>query len=137
MILKDGLLVESLPNKSHELTLSGKIIPMWLIVFDQDPTKAYLCASKNKVLASVEGAIRGTYGDESDSLAPPVIREIDRTWGQAFISLKCPPSLDLFIHRLEIDKHNPLCRILLECYDALPCGALRTKIAQLFVDIPA
>jgi hypothetical protein len=137
MTLKDELPVGSLPNKSHELTINGKIIPMWLIVFDQDPTKAYLCTSKNKVLASVEGAIRGTYGDESDLLAPPVIREIERTWGQSFISLRCPPSLDLFIHRLEIDKHNPICRILLECYDALPYDALRAKIAQLFVDAPA
>jgi hypothetical protein len=121
-------------NSCSEQILDDKVIPLWLIVFDQDPTKAYLCTTKNKVLASVEGAIRGTYGDEADFLAPPVINQIDKTWGQSFISLKCPPSLDLFVHRLEIDKHNPIGKLLLECYDALPYDSLRTKIANLFVD---
>ena len=127
--------VGSLPIKSHDGPLDGKVIPLWLLVFDQDPTKAYICATKKKVLASVEGAIRGTYGDESDLLVQPVIAQIDKTWGRPFINLRCPPSLEMFVHRLEIDKHNPIGRILLECYDALPVyNELRTKIAKLFVD---
>jgi hypothetical protein len=120
--------------KFPEPILDGKIIPLWLIVFDQDPTKAYIHTSKNKVMASVEGAIRGTYGEEADLLVPSVLKQIDKTWGQSFISLKCPPSLDLFVHRLEIDKHNPICKVLLECYGSLPHGLLRTKIAKLFID---
>ena len=126
--------MESLPINSYDLVVGDKIIPLWLIVFDQDPTRAYICSSKNKVLASVEGAIRGTYGDEADLLAPPVLGQIDKTWGQTFISLKVPPSLELFVHYLEVDKNNPIYKILLECYDALPYDELRTKIAQLFAD---
>ena len=139
MTLKDGLPVESLPIKSRdESVLDGKVIPLWLIVFDQDPTKAYICNTKSKVLASVEGAIRGTFGDESDLLVAPVVEQIDKTWGQTFISFKCPPSIDLFVHRLEIDKHNPIFRTLMECYDALlPYNPLRAKIAKLFVDSAA
>ena len=131
-ILKDELLVE-FQIKSHE-QIDDKVIPLWLIVFDQDPTKSYICTTKSKVLASVEGAIRGTYGDESDDLVPPIIKQIDKTWGQSFISLRCPPSLSLFVHRLEIDKYNPIGKILLECYDALPHSTLRTRIEQLFVE---
>jgi hypothetical protein len=132
-ILKDGRLVESAIESQGELVLDNKVIPLWLIVFDQDPTKSYICTTKNKVLASVEGAIRGTYGDESD-LINPVIDKIEKTWGQQFINLKCPPSLDLFVHRLEIDKHNPIGRILMECYHALPYNSLRARIAKLFVE---
>jgi hypothetical protein len=127
--------VESLPIKScDEPALDGKVIPFWLIVFDQDPEKSYIYTTKEKVLASIEGAIRGTYGDESNLIIPSVLGQIDRTWGQSFISLKCPPSLELFIHRLEIDKHNPICKLLLECYDALPYDSLRAKILKIFVD---
>jgi hypothetical protein len=127
--------MESIPTELHDdLILNDKVIPLWLIVFDQDPTRSYICASKNKVLASVEGAIRGTYGDESDLLVPPVIDQIDKTWGLPFISLRCPPSLDLFVHRIEIDKHNPIGKILLDCYDALPYDSLRSRIANLFVE---
>ena len=133
MILKDEQSVESL-QASDEIVLDDKVIPLWLIVFDQDPTRSYLCTTKNKVLASVEGAIRGTYGDESDLLVPPVMTQLEKTWGKQFIMLRCPPSLDLFVHRLEIDKHNPIGKILMECYDALPYEALRTKIAKLFVE---
>jgi len=125
--------VESLINYS-ETILDDKVIPLWLIVFDQDPTKAYIHTTKGKVLASVEGAIRGTYGDESDMLIPSVIDQINKTWGQSFMSLKCPPSLDLFVHRLEMDKHNPICKLLLDCYDALPYDSLRSRIANLFVE---
>jgi hypothetical protein len=131
--LKEEQSVEPIEQYSTP-TLDSKVVPLWLIVFDQDPTKSYICTSKSKVLASVEGAIRGTYGDESDLLVPPIIKQIDKTWGQSFISLRCPPSLDLFVHRLEIDKHNPIGKILMECYEALPYDSLRTKIAKLFVD---
>jgi hypothetical protein len=132
MILKDGQLVES--QIKEDLILDGKAIQLWLVVFDQDPTKSYIYLNKDKVLASVEGAIRGTYGDESDSLVQPIIERINQTWEQTFIRLKCPPSLDLFIHRLEIDKHNPIGKLLLECYNALPYSQLSIKIAKLFVD---
>lgn len=128
MTSKDGLKVESPP---HEL--DGKIIPLWLIVFDQNPTRAYLCITKEKVLASIEGAIRGTYGDEADYIVPPIIDQIEKIWDRSFINLTCP-SLSLFVHRLEIDKHNPISKILLECYDAIGYDDLRVKIAKLFVD---
>jgi hypothetical protein len=124
-------------SAAKQCDLLDKVIPLWLIVFDQDPTKAYICTTKSKVLASVEGAIRGTYGDSSDLLVSPVMNQINKAWGQSFISLRCPPSLDLFVHRLEIDKHNPIGKILLECYDALPTCPLRSRIAKLFVDMPA
>lgn len=128
MTSKDGLRVESPPHD-----LDGKVIPLWLIVFDQNPTRAYICVTKEKVLASVEGAVRGTYGDESDCIVPAIIEQLERMWDQPFINLTCP-SLSLFVHRLEIDKYNPIGKMLLECYDAVVYDDLRTRIAKLFVD---
>lgn len=133
-ILKDEQPVESLTTKYDWPVLDDKVIPLWLIVFDQDPTRAYICNSKDKVLASVEGAIRSACGEDSDVLVKPIIDQIDKTWGQSFISLRCPPALDLFVHHLEIDKHNVIGKTLLECYEAIPYDSLRAKIARLFVD---
>lgn len=131
MISKEGLLVVPTNLKM----LQDKVILLWLIVFDQDPAKSYICTSKNKVLACVEGAIRGTYGDDSD-IVHSVVEQIDKAWGQSFMILKCPPSLDLFIHQLEIDKHNPLHKLLVECYDAVPYDTLQSKIEKFFSDRP-
>ena len=135
--MKDELSVESPIESPDGLVLDDKVILLWLIVFDQNPTRSYLCTSKKKVLASVEGAIRSTYGDVPDKVISPVIERIEQTWGSPFISLKCPPSLDLFVHRLEIDKYNPIGKILMECYDAVPYNSLREKIAELFVESAA
>ena len=117
----------------HEL--DDKVIPLWLIVFDQDPTKTYICVTRDKVLASIEGAIRGALGDDAavDCLVSAILEKLGEVWQQSFINLTCP-SLSLFVHRLEIDRYNPIGKILLECYDALTYDDLRARIAKLFID---
>ena len=127
MTSKDELKVESV------LDLSEKVIPLWIIVFDQNPTRSYICVTKDKVLASVTGAISGTYGDDADVIIPGIINQIKKSWGKPFICLTCP-SLSSFIHRLEIDKYNPIGKLLLECYDTITYDDLRARIAKLFIN---
>lgn len=117
--------------------LADKVIPIWLIVYDQNPNKAYLCGSKEKVIASVEGAVRNTLIARNqldiEMICDSLLGQLRKMWRLQFISLNCQ-GLELFIHRLEIDKYQPVGRILLDCYAALGDGELRHKIESLFLD---
>jgi hypothetical protein len=121
----------------EKLKLADQVIPIWLIVYDQNPTKAYLCGSKEKVIASVEGAIRNTLMACSqldvDTVCDSLLGQLKKMWRLRFISLNCH-DLELFVHRLEIDKYHPVGRILLDCYATLDDGELRNKIESLFLD---
>lgn len=117
--------------------LADQVIPIWLIVYDQNPNKAYLCGSKEKVLASVEGAVRNTLiacsQMDVERVCNSLLGQLKKMWRLQFISLNCQ-DLELFIHRLEIDKYQPIGRILLDCYATLDDGELRHKIESLFLD---
>ena len=99
-----------------------KVIPLWLMVFDQNPCQNYLFTSKAKVFASVEGLVRSAIPDDiSDEFVNAVLTTLDNTWDAPFIPMKFH-STQLFIHRLEIDKHNPIHQALTKCKDALESG---------------
>jgi hypothetical protein len=114
--------------------LADKIVPMWLIVYDQDPTQSYICNSTDKVFASVEGALYTAIPDaDAEDLRQSLMAQLKSVWQVPFISLTTP-AFTLFVHRLEIDKYNPVGRLLLDCFEVLPEGDLRERIAKIFVD---
>jgi hypothetical protein len=133
MILAGELLVE------QQVDLDDKVVPLWLIVYDQDPDCAYLLSSKEQVLASVEGSLKQRFDNEALGRIWDEIKQalIDK-WHTQFMSLSVM-HMQLFIHRLEIDRHHPVGKVLLNCYDRLsddPIGNadILSQLASLFVD---
>jgi len=107
------------------MNFEEKVILLWLMVFDQDPAKTYLLTSKDKVFASVEGLVRSVAPDEvSDQFVKIALDILDNTWGASFIPMRFG-NTQLFVHRLEIDKHNPIHQALVKCR-----GALKSDFAK-------
>jgi len=118
--------------------LRDKVTPIWLIVYDQDPSKAYTFTSKEKVVASVEGALRSSNtGDnpDIDVICEEVLLKLDEAWGMSFILMRMF-DIELFIHRLDIDRHNAVGKILMDAHDALDGvdDELAGRIDDLFID---
>ena len=96
-----------------------KIIPLWLMVYNQDPTQTYLFTSKDKVFASIEGLIRSVAPDDAaDKFVELALDTLNSTWGAPLIPMQFRDTL-LFVHRLEIDRHNPIHQALTKCRNAL------------------
>lgn len=115
-----------------------KIIPLWVMVFDQDPAQAYLFTNKAKVFASVEGLVRSVAPDEmADNFVTMTLATLNKAWGAPFIFMKFQ-NTQLFVHRLEIDKYNPIHQVLIRCRLALESGSARQEaiesIDKLLVD---
>ena len=92
-----------------------KVITLWLIVYDQDPTQCYLFTSKGKVLASIEGLVRSVAPEQA---ADQFVNIALETIHDTFIACKFQ-NTQIFVHRLEIDRYNPIHRALLQCKNVL------------------
>jgi len=92
-----------------------KVITLWLMVYDQDPEQSYLFTCKDKVLASVEGLVRSVAPDAyADRFVALTMDTIHKPWDSPFIACSFQGT-QLFIHRLELDRHNPIQQTLLQC----------------------
>jgi len=117
---------------------SDKIIPLWLIVYDQDPNRTYLFTHKDKVLASIEGLARSEVPDiMGDECADHVATTLKHAWGSTLITMQLI-STTVHVHRLEIDKCNPIHQVLVGCKAALNTGVGKQeaigRIDDLFID---
>ncbi len=92
-------------------------------------------------MASVEGSIRAMVpGPEpADSMCATVLGKLDEWWGQRLIQMKTD-GLSIIVHQLELDKHVPIVKLLIECHSHLSQDTRESslyvagKIAHLFVD---
>ena len=52
----------------EEVVQKWQVVPIWSIVYDNDPSRVYTYSSWNKVVAAVEGSIDGYFiGNEAAS----------------------------------------------------------------------
>lgn len=121
-------------------TLSAKVIPIWLMVFDQDPSRTYIFTNKQKVFASVEGLVRSVAPEErAEECVRMALAHLENAWNAPFIPMRFQQT-SLFVHRLEIDRYNPIHKMLTNCRAALestsdPKAAKAIKsIDELFAD---
>ena len=116
------------------MSSDDKIIPLWLLVFNQNPEQAYLLASKAKVFASVEGLVRSVSDEVGEEAADGFVRltldTLEQMWGTAFIPMKLGGT-QLFVHRLEIDRHNPIHQALTSCRAALESDFAKQQAIEL------
>ena len=112
-----------------------QVIPIWMICYDGDADRIYSFTDFEKAVASVEGSVRGYFGEEGS--------EFDKVCDQVTAKMRelrdapCIPmrfnNLDIIIYNWELDTANPIHKVLVECYD-LAGGDLKKKIAKLFAE---
>ena len=102
------------------MSLENKVIPIWLVVYDQNPHRSYLLFSPEKVLQAIDGVIRTTFSTSCDEICSRTLDVVksglDRC--QKFTPI-CIERTVIFIHRLDIDKHSPVHKSLLSAYAKL------------------
>ena len=121
--------------------LKDKIIPMWLIVYDSDPDRSYIFTNKEKVIASIMGSLESSVPQEDlevDDIVSEIMQGLDKTWGARFTALRFF-SLLVFIHRLDLDRHNKIISTLMESYNTLRDNPgtndeLAARIFDMFID---
>jgi|2_EtaG_2_1085320.scaffolds.fasta_scaffold00165_18 hypothetical protein len=111
-----------------------RIITIWMIVYDGDASRVYTTTSFDKMLASIEGSLRGYCGDETPALEEMYQQVIDRIKAaeeQPAIPMRFN-NLHVVVYRWEIDGSNPIHHILGQCYSAVEDPDLREQIDSLF-----
>lgn len=108
-------------------SLENKVIPIWLIIYDQNPQRSYLLFAPEKVLQAVDGVIRTTYAEDCDEIAERTLDVVRSRLDKGFTPI-CIEHTLIFIHRLEIDKYSPLHKVLLRAYDVLSESELEESI---------
>ena len=117
------------------MTLDNKVIPLWLLVYDQDPSKAYLFTSKAKVFAVVEGMVRSVVPDEmSDAVVDGTLSNLETEWDKPFIPMQFTDT-SLFVHRLEIDKYNPIHKVLSKYNNVLEYAVGGKEVIDMIDDL--
>lgn len=111
-----------------------QVIPIWSIIYDDDPGKVYTFSNWSKVMAAVDGSIKWyLIGDKRNSNI--IIRHInslvDLKTSKLFI-IKIE-NLNIRIHRWELDYSSGLLKTILRCIEFVP-AELQSEINQLFVD---
>ena len=119
-----------------EINIGQKVIPIWLVVYDRDPSKSYILCSQDKVYASLDGAIRtafqGANEEAADQICDDLIAQLRLIKPQSFMIVRCP-NLSIVVHRLELDRHNQICKVLFGCLDQVDEDT-RDQIDRLFVE---
>lgn len=122
--------------------LYDRIIPIWLIVYDQDPRRCYAFTDQDKVLRSFEGSARQMFPDcpENEATIQMILDRIKKNWDESFILI---PLFNMvtFIHRIDLDRHNNIHRALVHATEALSkymddldVAKALAEILSLFVD---
>jgi len=115
--------------------MNDQIVPIWLIVYDNDFDTAYSTSNYEKMLASVESSIRGYAGDDSDRAEDAYRQAIDMVKEAGYnpiIPIKYH-SLTIVVYRIEIEKTNQLHKLLIDCYNQVD-DTMRQRISSLFCD---
>lgn len=117
------------------MTLEDKVVPLWLVVYDQDPTKSYVFADQRKVLLSVEGSIKQMIPDcpANTEAVDRVIDKLKESWAAPFLLIPMD-NMTVFVHRLELDKHNPIHKALCKAIGSVSDAGVRDELASFFVD---
>ena len=119
-------------------TANPKVIPIWLMIYDGDPSKSYIFCSQDKVLASAEGAIRQACTDRVpndviDHICVDMMQRLKQLKAQPFMFIRCP-EMALTIHRFELDQCNDIHKCLVHCREQADV-VLRKEIDNLFVEL--
>jgi hypothetical protein len=114
------------------------VAPIWLIVYDNDPNQSYVFANKDKVVASIEGSIKSIIPDgaELDDSADELIKHLDDGWDKHRFTVLRFLNLLTFIHRIDLDRHTAIGKVLISAHDALKNTDvdLACRIRDLFED---
>jgi len=118
--------------------LDDMVAPIWLIVYDNDPSQSYVFTNKDKVVASIEGSIKSVIpaGVEMDDSADELIKHLADGWEKHRFTVLRFLNLLAFIHRIDFDRHTTVGKILMSAYDALKHTDvdLACRIRDLFED---
>jgi len=113
----------------------NKVVPIWIIVYDNDLNKVYCHTDSAKALASVEGSIR-TYIGDSTSITKFVcdkfMEELNKKWGGTLIPIQFN-NLQITVYCLNLDKYSQLHNILSDCYNNLDDHDIKNRVDSLFI----
>ena len=124
-------------KRKKKASESQTVIPIWLMIYDGDPSKSYIFCSRDKVLASAESVVRsscaGRMPDEViDTICSDIMSKVAAD-SKPFLMIKCP-AMQLVVHRLELDKYNDIHKCLSRCREQVD-EPLRKQIDNLFADL--
>lgn len=115
--------------------LREQVIPIWMICYDGDADRIYSFTDFEKAVASVEGSVRGYFGDESPEFDQVCQQVTDRM--RELRTAPCVPmrfnNLNVVVYNWEIDSANPIHKTLSECHQAAD-DDLKRKIETLFAE---
>ena len=117
------------------MDLRHQVIPIWMICYDGDADRIYSFTDFEKAVASVEGSVRGYFGEDS--------HEFDQVCNQVTTRMRelqhspCVPmrfaNLQVVVYNWEIDSANPLHRVLVEAHKQVD-DSLKKQIEVLFAE---
>lgn len=119
-------------QKAESENLDTKVLSIWAIVYDGNPSLTYTVGDVEKAMASVEGAIRGYIGDADvdEDVYDQIMTKI-----RAQQHCPCIPismgNMNIVLYHWELDKMHPIHQVLRECYDKVD-EDLQSKILSLF-----
>ena len=112
-----------------------KVVPIWIIVYDNDINKVYCYTDSDKALASVEGSIRTYVGDSSsitEFVCDKFMEELKKKWGGMVIPVQFN-NLHVTIYCINLDRHSQLHGVLSDCYNNLDDFHIKNKVDSLFI----
>ena len=108
--------------------LDDKVLALWIVTANHDPEQTYVFTDPEKVISSVTSGIRA-YLDPREEMPDTedhidsFLRTLTGLWDEPYIPFQIY-GLVMTIHRMELDRHNPLHAVLREAYDVLDIEGL-------------
>ncbi len=92
--------------------VKSRIVPLWVVIYDDSPDQTYTFTSMDKVILSIDGSIRQMVDDED--VCTSVINAVKERANDQFIPIVFK-NLSISIVKLELDRHNEIHKLLYDC----------------------
>jgi hypothetical protein len=105
-----------------------------MICYDGDADRIYSFTDFEKAVASVEGSVRGYFGEEGPEFDLVCQQVVNKMW--ELRTAPCIPmrfnTLNVVVYNWELDQANPLHKTLVNCYKDTDDNDLKHQIESLF-----
>lgn len=117
------------------MELRDKVIPIWMICYDGDAERIYSFTDFEKAVASVEGSIRGYFGEEGpefDLVCQQVTSKMHELRNAPCVPMRFN-TLNVVVYNWELDSANPIHKVLSDCHKVAD-EDLKDRIEMLFAE---
>lgn len=111
-----------------------KVLPLWVVIYDNEPSRTYVYTSPDKMIAAIDGSVRSYTQDDSQAaemLYQEFVDRIRNNLSEPFIPvvLQLGPeqALAISIVKFELDCTTKFHAVLSECFGAIYDSDLRAR----------